>query len=106
MPQGIIHVSKTLFPEATRPVTLQGWQQALLLPERYRVIEVKGSPDCLRGAVWRVVVESEAIPVASGTRFLPELTPHYRKEGQETILDRIETKIWNGAEWRELDGVA
>lgn len=96
MQQGVIHVSKTRFPDATRPTSLADWQEALHLPVSYRVIEVQASPDCLRGAVWRVVIESDFIPAsAQGSRFLPELTLRYRKEGDEEILDHMETRIWD-----------
>lgn len=107
MPQGCIHISKEGWRQTGKtPITIEDWSLALLLPETYRVVDVRSAPACRRGGeVWVVVVESETIPEVEG-RVLPEVVPFYRREETEAELDHIETRIWDGKDWRALDEVA
>lgn len=105
MPQGNIHITKNAGElRGCDLTTTAGWQKALLLPDDYRVLEVRSTHQCVD--IWVVIVESDQIPAVEG-RVLPEIVPIYRKDaGMHPALERIETRLWDGNGWRALDEVA
>lgn len=112
MGQGIISVSRTLFepyepmvdgmsttekdyiPPAL-PQTLAEWHSFLLLPDEFRLLEVRSDEYC-----YALTVEHKAIPVVKGK--LPEVTllvtrKHNEKDGTSTTyLEKVEVHMPTG----------
>jgi hypothetical protein len=107
MGQGIISVSEALFEphepmvdgismtdkeHIVLPQTLAEWHALLMLPEEYKVLEVKA--DAVY-PLWLITVENDAIPVVKGKK-LSNVTPIFCVEDNEDgtrkgyYLDRIE----------------
>jgi len=105
---GRIRISASIWPSLGKPQTPDAWQQALLLPEGWRVEFVEHTSLQILDDTYSVFVSHESIPVIEADQYYPDVVPHYsvlydQKTGKRTRveLNRIDILQWDG-EHREL----